>query len=572
MGFLDRFRKGKGEEEGVSEELEAEEEERKAEEEKAKEEQIATLKKEATIIREQLGKLTARVAELTQLIARETPMLANPVTAPSAAMEIAEATKELNETKNEIKDLEKKGKEITKQLKDLGISASGPSMFSGAGGKAAGAFKGGFGFGEKSKKIVVLVTFIISFVLILFGSIILAIIPIIFVFLMAIFWFKGRTRWLIVVPIIVFLIFFLFWSQTGTGKLLTAQAGKTMPFTYEATRAAVGPLNIMKQVMTGTYDPTQIWSSKTYEDQYAPYTDVGVKIQDVKPLRNTFLTGEDLIVVGKLSAKSLPDDNAGANIDIAIKWTEGGLGSWTACDPSRIEQAQAYFSRFQCTCPKCLSGAQSIETHTAEVAIDYAFTERAGKQIYIATYDDINRLYMQDTDPMTYYQISSAEVSSWQTTGPVGLGVGLLGGEDIIAAYDPVKNKVVNFLGISITNNGLGDITTIHSLDVTLPCDISVLTNRCSIQESDFCDVTESSISGLKLCTYSIKNDIATKLTQVWPDNVLGPGETRTVYLPFVAKEELLKGGAVTSFFTKADMRFVYREKQDVALTVRPPL
>lgn len=422
--------------------------------------------------------------------------------------------------------------------------------------------------GKVGKKIIMILTFISTFVLIIFGSGFMALIPFIILILMAIFWFKGYTRWLIVIPVIAMLIFFFFWSQSSTGKILSAQAGKTMPFNYEATRAVAGPLNIMKQVLTGSYDPSEMWSSKTYEDQYVQYSDIGVKIEDVKPLRDTFIKGNDLVVVGKLSAKSLPDDNQGSNIDVSIKWTEDGLGGWNVCEPSRIEQAQAYYTRFQCTCSagSCLTEAKDIETHTAEVTVDYAFTERAGKQVYVASYEDINRIYMQGQEPMSYYQISSAEVASWQTQGPVGLGIGILGGENLIATTSP-KNPSRNYLGVSIVNNGIGDIKTIDAVDVTLPCEDIIIDYM--LKESDFNNFSTSNLGGLKLCKFSLSPGVRNGLAS--ENKPLGPAETKTVFLPFRVTENFLKGGAVSSFFVKTDLRFVYREKNNVALTVKVP-
>jgi len=408
----------------------------------------------------------------------------------------------------------------------------------------------------------------------LFGNPVIVIIALVFLGLFTVFALKGYSRG-IMIMIIVFLIIFAFWMMfTGTGKILSATAGRTMPAGYEASRALAGPLNIFKQVITGTYDPSQIWNSKTYEDEYAQYTDVGVKIADVRSIRDTYLAGDDIYVVGRISAKSLPDDDKGTNINIGIGWpsleTAPNLGGWQGCEPSRIEQTQAYYSRFQCYCPgsSCLRTVNDIESHTAEVTVEYTFTERGGKQIYVANYDELSRLYMQQEDPVSHYGLTRAELASWQTEGQVGLGIGILGDEDVIATHG-ANNPNAYLLGISITNNGIGDIKTIHSLEITMPCEITAMLN---FKENDFeKSTTPPPDLPIELCVYSLRTDIRDSMFKnlIGGYQQIGPQEVKTVYLPIEVNPEVLGNAAISSFFAKVDMRFVYVDKNDVAITVR---
>lgn len=418
------------------------------------------------------------------------------------------------------------------------------------------------------KKIILGILLAVSVMSIIFGSMLPAIIAIAILVLLGMFWFKGYSRGIIII-IIIFIIIFAIWSQTGTGKLLSAQAGRTMPLNYEAARAVTGPLNIVKQVLLGTYDPTEIWNSKTYEDKYAPYKDVGVKIADVRPLRDTSVAGGDIIVVGRISAKSLPDDEEGMNIEIVKPvWVDAplgrNLGEWDECEPRKVEKMQAYYTRFECTCPgsKCLGDVKGIETHTVEISVDYAFTQRAGKQIYVANYDELARLYMQDENPVAHYKLSSSELASWQTESPIGLGMGVKGDEDIIAT------DTTYYLGISITNNGVGDVREIKNLEITMPCDIDAKYNA---PESDF-KKSPNPPPGLpiELCVYMLKGDVIESMFKnvIGGYQPIGPAEVKSVFLPFKVDEAYLQKSAISSFFAKVDMRFVYKDKENVAITV----
>lgn len=390
--------------------------------------------------------------------------------------------------------------------------------------------------------------------------------------ILTILFFKGYSRGIMII-ILFFLGFVFIWmTYTGTGKIISASIGTTMPGGFEAMRYAAGPLNIFTQVISGTYDPSQIWNSKTYEDEYAPYTDVGVKVADVRSLRDSYLAGDDIYVIGRISAKSLPDDDKGSNINIGIGWTESDtkLGKWNSCEPSRVEQTQAYYSRFQCSCNGsiCLGTVDEVETHTAEVKVEYSFTERGGKQIYVANYDELARLYMQQEDPVTHYGMTRAELASWQTEGPVGLGTGILGDEDVIATYG-ANNPNAYMLGISVTNNGIGDIKTIHNLEITMPCEI---TARLDLKESDFENSTTQppKLSSLDLCVYSLKTAIRDGIFNgIFGPQTMGPQIAKTFYLPIIVKPEVLRGAAISSFFAKVDLTFVYIDKSDVAVTVR---
>ena len=391
---------------------------------------------------------------------------------------------------------------------------------------------------------------------------------IVLLIILCIFWFKGTLRVMGIIAII-FLAGMAYWSTTTTGSVVRAQAGESMPLAYEASRGFTGPVNLMKQILTGEYDPTQMWTSQTYEDEYQQYTDVGVKIANVKTLGDVIPAANTLRIRGTVTAKSLPDDSKGTDISINAKWLDAegkpnlGDADWY-CDPDKkpeplktktIKQTRAYYSIFECTHAPIT--VNNVETHTAGVTVDYDFTQRAGKQIYVVDYDEMTRLYMNNEDPITHYQLSRDELASWQTEGPINLGIGLLGDEDVIAAYQE-DNEATNYIGVSVANNGQGKVTKISSLEIILPCEIDAEYFR---GDSDFTSYTTDTLGSLKLCSYRIKDTSKVDM---------GTWESKTFFLPFKAgKDSFLKGASISSFFVRADLRFSYQDTEEVSVTVK---
>jgi len=389
----------------------------------------------------------------------------------------------------------------------------------------------------------------------------------------------------VVVSLLAVVGFYLFF--TTTGSLATSETAGIFADLKNSLRGIAAPVSIAAQVIHGTYDPTQIYNSKTYEDKLTSVKDAGVEVSDIKPLQDTYVessrdTPTTPTIVGTIKVTDLPEDpdtkisTGNIRVTITAAW-EGSfidafakyidaiqerlnlpfapiLGDWT-CNPTIIQNQQRFVGRFQCSTDGIYTILQPIETHSATVDVRYNFKAVCGKTVYVANFDDLSRMLLEDKDPVSEYQLTSADLSSWQTKSPLSMGMGVVGEQDVIGANTDANNPTPYFLGVSIANMGEGR-AIIETLTLRVPQSVIPLGGN----DNDFknADCTEK-LGDETLCVYNL--DIG---------ETLAPGESVTKYLKFeVPQDTFLNGAPISSFFALANVKFDYNIQRTVPIKVR---
>ncbi|MBD3263224.1 hypothetical protein GF374_02490, partial [Candidatus Woesearchaeota archaeon] len=333
-----------------------------------------------------------------------------------------------------------------------------------------------------------------------------------------------RTLLIIIFIIAIIAIVVYYFSSTATGTLVTSEKGGVTSQVTNAAResGAVKTLNQFKMIMLGEYDPSQLWSSETYEDKYA-MEDAGVKLSEVKPFRQIFLPDQEIAITGRLKVSSLPEEDITTHISAEwgnIEKLSGTLGDWT-CDPETIEKKNLFIGRFICNHDSISVEPGLTKSFVTDVKVKYDFDTKTGKQVYIADYEQMSQLQFEEKDPMNYYDISSDQLKSWQTKSPLDLGIGILGEEDILIANKKGEYELGHYLGITIENDGGGDLTSLNELTITLPKTIEIADPETS-RQMDFEYEKQGEVGNTSVTTYELKPKYYESITK---DGSLAPGE-----------------------------------------------
>jgi hypothetical protein len=531
-------------------------EELKGYEAKEHQEEIESLQKEIETYSEELDKIHQFIAQYSQRTGRDLEKEAEGVAAEATvvgavggAMEQALATNDIRTAVQVIaglikseKGLKKKITELNKRLQELGAQ---PVSVPGLGG---GLFGGGGGMGMphiSSKTAGKLFKVILIIALILVG---------------------------------VFYALF-----TTSGSLATSSGGALFADLKNVLRPGTAQLNIATQVLTGRYDPTQLWSSKNYEDRYTAVTDVGVEITDVKSLRDVYIegSGTEMTIVGTLKVQDLPEDpetklRQGVTVTISADWDGNFIGaieehlteiaqrlnSQTITTPSKDwtctvipRKVERFIGRFQCSTLGAYTLLQEIETHSATLKVKYDFKVVGGKSVYVANFEELSRLMLEDKDPASYYQLTSDEMRSWQTKAPIDIGIGVLGEKEIIGSNNEA-NPTPYYLGVNVRNMGDGK-ATVHTITLWVPQEVVPQDGSDFI----FAAVDEpcNDDSGTTLCEYTVDFN-----------EILEPGQTTTKFLKFMVPDDIfLKGAPIQSFFAFTSADFGYEIIRTVPIKIR---
>jgi len=385
----------------------------------------------------------------------------------------------------------------------------------------------------------------------------------------------------VVVSLLAVVGFYLIF--TTTGSLVTSSSAGIFADLKNSLRGVAAPISIAEQVITGKYDPTQLWNSKTYEDKYTAVQDAGVEVSDIKPLQDTYVEGAGTTptIVGTIKVTDLPEDpdtklSNGITVGISAVWESSFigafdkyiesiterlglqyapiLGDWT-CNPSKIQNQERFVGRFQCSTNGIYTILQTIETQSATVDIRYNFKAVSGKSVYVANFDDLSRMLLEDKDPVSEYKLTSADLSSWQTKSPLSMGMGVVGEQDVIGANTDASNPTPYFLGISIANMGEGR-AILGNLVLRVPQ--SVIPQGGNDNDFKNADCTEK-LGDETLCAYSLSID-----------QTLAPGESVTKYFKFaVPQGTFLNGAPISSFFVLSNVDFFYDIQRTVPIKVR---
>jgi len=527
-------------------------EELKGYEAKAHQEEIESIQKEIETYSEELDKIHQFIAEYSQRTGRDLEKEAEGVAAEATivgaaggVMEQALATNDIRTAVQVIaglikseKGLKKKIKDLNKRLQELGAQ---PVSVPGLGG--GGLFGGGGGMGmphispKTTKKIVII----------------------------------------ILVALVALYLGYLVIFTTG-GSLVTSSGGALFADIKNVLRPGTAQLNIAAQVLSGDYDSTQIYNSKDYEDRYTAVTDVGVEIADVKSLRDVYIEGPntEMTIVGTLKVQDLPEDpetklRQGVTVKISADWDSGFIGAikehlteiaqrlnlpaittpkreWECTGiPIKVER---FVGRFQCTTMGAYTILQEIETHSATLKVKYDFKVVGGKSVYVANFDELSRLMLEDKDPASYYQLTSDDMRSWQTKAPIDIGIGVLGEKEIIGSNNEV-NPTPYYLGVNIRNMGEGK-ATVTTITLWVPQEVVPQAG------SDFYLVgcNEDTVA---LCEYAVDFN-----------EILEPGQTTTKFLKFMVPDDIfLKGAPIQSFFAFTSADFGYEIERTVPIKIR---
>jgi hypothetical protein len=391
----------------------------------------------------------------------------------------------------------------------------------------------------------------------------------------------------VVVALLAVVGFYLFF--TNTGALATSESAGLFADLKNSLRGVAAPISIAEQVITGKYDPTQLWNSKTYEDKYTSVQDVGVEVSDIKSLQDTYAEGPDTIptIVGTIKVTALPEDpdtkiTRGVDVTISANWEKGlvdkikeniqsiaarATGSSVPSENwecTRIPvSVERFVGRFQCFTIGAYTVAQPIETHSADVNIAYDFKAVSGKAVYVANFDDMSRMLLENKDPVSEYKLTSSDLSSWQTKSPLDVGMGIVGEQGVIGANSGPEgnNPTPYFLGVSIVNMGDGRATP-ETLELRVPQSVMPVPTS----DNDFKNVRcDEKLGDETLCVYTI--DLTAGPEGV---TILKPGESVTKYFKFmVSQDTFLNGAPISSFFVLANVDFGYTIQRTVPIKIR---
>ncbi|MBI4095590.1 MAG: hypothetical protein HY438_01880 [DPANN group archaeon] len=521
--------------------------------------------------------------------------------APQRRRQIEKRQKEIEK---EMNDLDKKYTPKSEKLKGV----TGKLFGGGAGGGGGGAGGGGADSeGGGKKPVIIKIIWLIVAALggfLFFGGIGAIVAFGIAAALMAlVIGFRKHAKIAIPVFIIILLIILFFWSRTPMGRQMFGSLGTSSNVAAtEGIRGVEGPLNIVQQVVAGTYNPTDVWSSEKVESQYVEQKDVGVKIADIGPLRESFLAGQKLDIQGRISAVGLFGKEVKAIIsaetlesaDEKVKslFYHHNMTGWTCTVQGEaggvISGTDIRDRRFSCTHEDASATAGSLMAgESRDVPVDVKIqsqgTElRAGKQYY---YTDADTFVNAGEDKLAGLGISRDAVKSWQYgDDSVNLGLGLAGNEEVIetdvsgSAFENIYH-----LGVSVSNPAghSGDALLMSGENVKLfvPSPYPVTLVSDSGQEDFSCfdsNGNPKSPTKNEVETYNLPEQGIVKCTL--KNKALGgrsalrlePADSRTFYLKAKVGNDKLTG-PYGSFFTFAILDYNYVNKKIVTVTVYNP-
>jgi hypothetical protein len=366
-------------------------------------------------------------------------------------------------------------------------------------------------------------------------------------------------------------------NMNATGQYLSAESGTFSADIKESFRELSPELNMFKSIMLGEYDPNALWTSKEYQDRYATVKDAGVSLESIKPLREFFLPPEqDIVIIGNIKVVSLPGEDIAMRL--SAKTPEIGISTELAplagedwdCQPSTLSESTAYLGRFTCS-----HDTQDVElfgeyaSGTVNIDLAYDFDSKSGFQVFIANYNDIINAISEGKNLPDFYGITKAQLTSWETQGPVGLGMGVLGEGSILAANIDELNEVPHFLGVTVRNDAPGTLILKDAdLYLTLPCSIDV-----DLSESDFRLQEINDDLGVELCKYKNTGGLGEELK---------PGMHENFYLKFYAWDQdkpcsqdtgncnFLSRSPISSFFILGELQdYTYLETKSTAFRLK---
>jgi len=367
------------------------------------------------------------------------------------------------------------------------------------------------------------------------------------------------------------------WFTTPLGQEISGGGARSGIQAGQQLKAVGGEFNVFGQVLRGTYDPNNLWRSDTVKSEYAEVKDVGVRLLDVKPLRDEFFIGQQLSVQGRIDAVSFPKSAGGVSVSLsACSMTgaladvcpEGGKEAWVCCvssacsDFTTVQLSNIKDARnrvFSCTHDPL--SKQNL-AYPVEISVKAQGTSTmAGKQF---VYADTNALLAlpSDTDPLKAFDISRDSVKSWQVgDDALEVGLGVAGDPDVLET-----GEIEYFLGVNVENPATHIGTAkIDSVELFLPTSAPDLKaggedflscTALSTQDKIDLNIQDASVINLKKC----KNIV--------PD-ILEPGDRINKFIKIRITPDQLVDQEFSTFFVLARVKFDYENKQTIPLIVR---
>jgi len=388
---------------------------------------------------------------------------------------------------------------------------------------------------------------------------------------------KRITFYIVIGLIVVGLIwglYLLFFTQMGSQGLVGLTGAKAGIFNmFQSSESEV---NIGVQILKGNYDPSTLWSSQTYQDQYASQATQrgpGIYITRLEPLRDLFPTESQMIIFGQMEAESIPGEDLSIRITAESDASSGAVnvtgwgdlgssGLYWECEPASIENQRVYTGRFQCYSSYGLSGVEAgfSKAEQVTVSIDYDFNSVAGKQIYVANSAELDALWASNQNPLVYYGVSSDATSPWKTAGPVDVSIGIAGlSEDIIPANDD-RNTIASYLIVRVLNRGDGAAKLLSNISIQVPQNVHGITGSDSNFNKLVCEEG--------ICTY-VADTAGTEIEA---------GLVEAYYFKFKVCDgartecegnDFLSGAPVSSFFILSDLKYNYKTSMATTVTAK---
>lgn len=342
---------------------------------------------------------------------------------------------------------------------------------------------------------------------------------------------KWSRFWIVVIFVLIAIIIISF-----TSNVLTGTQGRSLGQIYSDFFAEGGDSPLRKQfsqefnsitaLLKGEYNADQqAWDTRQVRDTYVVPEDAGVVFSDIGPSRSRFIYPDRFEITGDVQIVSLfeggddvdfstpvtinvrlpicqdPDDISGLAAQslsrtlsvLTLEQIEDLCDPW-ACDipgedpvegQSNTFTATKAYNRFFTCGLDSVRMAPGSDDVLLNPRVMWTYTTQAvsGRQIFVAHPDTLARI----ENLRTHYNIPQASFDPWSINdGNVDFGVGFdrdiqflraEGPGDVVDSEgNPVEERFTSyFLGISLKNDGTGDVTKIRELQLELPHDEDIL-------------------------------------------------------------------------------------------------
>jgi energy-coupling factor transporter transmembrane protein EcfT len=466
---------------------------------------------------------------------------------------------------------------------------------------------------ETSLKIILVIVSLVSFVIM---TILPQTVAIIFlIILIIIILVLSYKRFILGFGLVViFMVVILFWAFIGTSygdDLILRLERAGLPGQVEETVDESGvshQFNVIGEILTGDFDPTGLWTSEAVQSEYATPENFDVVIEEVGPRKQYFKPNENISLSGRINLISGFDKTTtitlGAKPDqFCAKENEDELKQWLAdnsggvidftdppegcsndtdwvCyisgsdDQNTFKMERIYNREFYCTHSGIDVSDEEVLSNL-EVTWEYETSAVAGMQVYAFSPDVIDRT----PDPIEKYDIDKDSLTSWYIGDKnvnLGLKIDSYGKEYVRAESTDDTNlfEAKNYLGISISNAGSGDMVELESLSVSFPSTDGIEVSNQIVRTSK--DSYDLAFEGPTTELLSILGqDVVTKkftlsAIELEKFEVLEPADHTAYYIPFVVLEEYIGETAFQSFLAKVEIKYKYQESDSTTASVKP--